>query len=71
MHSFLGGCFGAIVGLIGGGLAGIVLAEEFVKPGLDGLVPKLATGGIMGVVFAVIGFKVGKWGAGRQNPTSE
>lgn len=71
MHNTLVGCCGAVVGLVVGVLAGLVLAEAFIKPGLDGLVPKLAIGGVTGLIFAALGFKVGKWAAGRLNPTDE
>lgn len=71
MHNFLGGCFGAVMGLFGGVFVGIVLGEYFVKPGLDGLIPKLAIAGMAGLVFTAIGFKTGKWLAGRPNPTEE
>lgn len=71
MHNSLGGCFGAVVGLSGGVFAGIAVGEYFVKPGLDGLVPKLAIAGIAGVVFTAIGFITGKRLAGRPNPTDE
>lgn len=71
MRSFLGGCLGAVFGFIGGTIAGLLLAELVIKPGLDGLVPKLAIGTVTGLVFAAIGFRAGKRAAGRPNPTDE
>lgn len=71
VQNTLCGCLVAIPGFALGVIAGLLLAEFVIKPGLDGLVPKLAIGSVTGLVFAVIGFKVGKRAAGRPNPTDE
>jgi|GEM_PF-7126693 len=71
MHDTLGGCFGSFVGFVAGLLAGLLLGEHVVKPGLDGLVTKLAIAGVAALLFAAIGFKLGKRAAGRPNPTDE
>lgn len=71
MHTTLGGCFGAVVGFVVGVLAGLVLAEGIFKPGLDRILPMFAISGMGGLVFAALGYKAGKWGAGRKNPTDE
>lgn len=71
MHNVAAGCFGAVIGFAGGVTAGIVIGEQFVRPGIDGLPPKLALFIGFGIVFLGLGFIAARRAARRQNPTDE